>query len=1123
LLVRAIALLPDDAWARHRELAFLLHRDAIECSYLSGKPDQGERLWRDALEHAKTPLEQAALYDLRVVASTLAGQLARAIDWGAQGLALIGVELPSESGEIERAISDEIRAVEASLTGRSIAELSQGPPILAPEPRMAMQILSNLFAPTYMSRQDLYALVVARSVHLTLVHGIGPQAPFAFAGYGVILPSLTGDYARAHAFGRLGAELARQREDPAVQCRALGMFGTYINSWRAPMRTSVPVLREAVRKGLDSGETQYAAYWGLGLSKHLFCQGVELSRFIAEVDGLIALGRRTSMRAGRDWQLPFRQAARCLQGRTRGRERLDDDEFDEAAYVRSIQGEPYALSLYEGIRLQVLYLGGSFAAARALAESTRVVFQRGTSAVVDHEYYASLARAADPGPELQSAVSAIEASGEKLAMWAANCPENYRHKELLVRAEIERLRGRLTAAAELYDEAIDQAARERFVRDEALAYELAGRFYRALGRSRIAGGYIASAIAAYGRWGATAKSAALEEEFVGLPSQATAEHQPRTIASLDLLGFLEAAQAISSVIELDRLLETLMDLSLSTAGAERGALLLNEDGGLVVRVAGSIGEAAVLERTPLAESSCVPARVIERVAVGGEPLVLSDASGEGPFVDDPYIARGRVRSLLAQPIRKQAKLVGVLVLENNLASRVFGPERLRVLQLLPSLMAVSLENSMLFEKMTAEVRERGRAEDAMRLLADTGSALVESLDHDAIVERVTRVVVPRLADCCFVDVVEDGRLRRVAGACSDVEREALLANFLAHPPRRDSLQVSARCLRTRRPLLLAEISDALRDGIVDSETQAQGLRELGVRSALAVPLVAHGTAIGVVTLLSSTRHYEPRDVALAEELARRAALAMQNARLHAEAHEAVRMRDEFIAIASHELNTPVTSLLLAMQHLGALARSGTVDAGVVTRLVTTGTRQTERLRTLIAELLDVTRLARGELFLRPRSTEMRALVERVIAGLKPELESANCEVRLHAPAPVEGIWDSVRLEQLVTNLLSNAAKFGQGKPIDVAVACAGGRARLSVQDRGIGIEPEKQARIFERFERGVSSTHYGGLGLGLYISRRIVEAHRGTISVESRPGEGARFIIELPLHAEGAARAQASS
>jgi signal transduction histidine kinase len=977
----------------------------------------------------------------------------------------------------------------------------------AAEPLMAVRILSNLFAPTYFGRQDLYPFVVTRAVNLTLRHGISDQAPFAFVGYGVILPWSTGNHARAREFGLVGVELSRRLGNPAIECRALGLFATFVNNWRAPMRTSLPMLRDAMQKGLDSGELQYAIYWGLAISKNLLCQGVDLSRFLAEVENLLAIGRRTKMRAGAEWQLPFRQVARCLQGRTRERDRLDDDDFDEAAYFDSVRGNPYALSLFESARLQILFLAGSFEAARAQSEVARerLQFQRSTPAIVDHEVYSALAMAACPVDDDDRAIAFIEESRTKLEAWARHAPENWRHKELLVSAELERIRGRPGAAAALYDQAIEVAARERFTRDEALACELACRFHHGLGRPRTAAPYLASAVAAYCRWGATAKAAALEQEFSSLPRPKPAEPPPAAAGSIDLLGILRAAEAISGVVDLDRLLETLMELCLSTSGAERGALVLNEESGPFVRVSGSIGETGTLDSTPLAASQRVPRAMVEHVVRTGEPIVLADASHDGAFVDDPYVVRHNVRSALAQPIRSRANLVGVLYLENNLASQVFRPERLQALQLLSSLMAIALENGLLFAKMTSEVRERRRAEDAMRLLADAGSALVESLERDAIVERVMHVLVPRFADGCIVDVVENGRLRRAALTGDDAGHAPFADELRRLPP-----DVSARCLSTARSVLLPDGSCPVLGDKSASDMPEGLLRGMGVRSAVAVPLLTRREAIGVLTLLSKTRLYDPRDVALAEELARRAALALQNSRLHADTLEALGTRDEFLAIASHELYTPLTTLLLATQHLTKTAGFTPVDADVVRKSTTAVARQAERLKALVGELLDVTRLTVGAPALDLRPHDMRDLVQRVLVDLQPQLERAKCDVRLHAPAPVQGKWDVVRVEQVVVNLLTNAMKFGAGKPIDVTVVGVGDRARLTIRDYGIGIEPARQESIFARFERAVPASHYGGLGLGLYICRRIVEAHGGCIRVESVPGAGATFVVDLP-------------
>jgi signal transduction histidine kinase len=258
------------------------------------------------------------------------------------------------------------------------------------------------------------------------------------------------------------------------------------------------------------------------------------------------------------------------------------------------------------------------------------------------------------------------------------------------------------------------------------------------------------------------------------------------------------------------------------------------------------------------------------------------------------------------------------------------------------------------------------------------------------------------------------------------------------------------------------------------------------------------------------------DLPFAEEIGRRAGVAIDNAQLFRRTEQALRWRDEFLSIASHELRTPVTSLGLAAQNLEAMVTGGTLANApptVVARGVSTVVRQARHLSHLIDELLDLSRIQAGRFEVAP--SEQIDLVEVVRAAtgrLARQLAHAGCALTVEAPGPVVGSWDGSRLEQVVTNLVANAMKFGAGKPIEVKVSDGPHRdAALVVTDHGIGIAPEHQTRIFDRFQRGaVSSRHYAGLGLGLYIVRQIVEAHRGTISVGSVPGQGATFTVTLP-------------
>jgi signal transduction histidine kinase len=255
-------------------------------------------------------------------------------------------------------------------------------------------------------------------------------------------------------------------------------------------------------------------------------------------------------------------------------------------------------------------------------------------------------------------------------------------------------------------------------------------------------------------------------------------------------------------------------------------------------------------------------------------------------------------------------------------------------------------------------------------------------------------------------------------------------------------------------------------------------------------------------------YYGSADLALAQELARRAAIFIDNARLYGEAQEAIRLRDEFLTIAAHELYTPITSLMLAVQ--GLQKHAGATLPEAVARASRNVERQTQRLKGLIGELLDVSRIQAGRLHLQLEEVDLAEVARGVAERFSDTLRQAHCPFLLRADTPVVGRWDRLRLEQVITNLLSNAAKFGAGKPVDLSVDARDGTALLVVRDHGIGIAPDSLPRIFGRFERAVSASKYGGLGLGLFIVREIVSALGGEVGVESTAGYGTTFTVKLP-------------
>jgi signal transduction histidine kinase len=841
----------------------------------------------------------------------------------------------------------------------------------------------------------------------------------------------------------------------------------------------------------------------------------------------LAFAEKSRNDTARDTIRLIRQLVPALEGRTRGAASLDDDGFDEAAclarFARAGFGAGIAL---HGILKQVtaFVLGRYDEALEAAAQAPGPISTFAYDAT--HHLFRALAAAAvcprsDPArrPEL---AAIVREEVERHERWAGGCPENFLHRFALVSAELARIEGRALDAEHLYEQAIRSARSSGFVQHEAIACELASGFWRGRGIERIADAYLRDARAAYERWGAGRKVRSIDEEFprlLGAPAAAPTATFAVRAEQLDLVSVAKAAQAISGEIVLDALLPRLLGVVLEQGGAQRGMLLLVRGDDLSVDAEATIddgGVRAILHSAPLGASSpLLPAAVVRYVRRTRERVILDDQDGASRFAADPYLARRRPRSAVCLPIVRQGEAVGVLYLENDLIAGAFTRERLVALELIAAQAAISVQNASL---MADEQAARAAAEEARRraaFLAEAGALLSESLDYEETLARLAQLCVRSVADWCVIDVVEGDALRRVRGAHSDVGKELLLRELQRrYPPRRDSRHPAAEAFRTGHPVLLREVSDADLQRHTEDEGHARLLRELGTRSLLAVPLVARGRVVGIISLCSATvgRRYGDPELEVAQELARRAATAVDNARLYREAQEAIGLRDEFLSVASHELYTPMTSLMLSLEAiLSATGSAGSVDPVSIRKLLDLVLRQGRRLVRLTGDLLDVARIERGRLVLEPADVELTELVREVADRLQLDLGRARCAVELRASGPVTGRWDRSRLEQVVTNLLTNAMKFAPGAPVEISVRAHDGTATLTVHDRGMGISPGRQARIFDRFERGVSAEHFGGLGLGLYISRRIVEAHGGSIRVESQLGSGSTFTIELPL------------
>jgi PAS domain S-box-containing protein len=416
--------------------------------------------------------------------------------------------------------------------------------------------------------------------------------------------------------------------------------------------------------------------------------------------------------------------------------------------------------------------------------------------------------------------------------------------------------------------------------------------------------------------------------------------------------------------------------------------------------------------------------------------------------------------------------------------------------------------------VTRDITARKRAEDAQRFLAEATSALSTSLDYETTLEGIAKLAVPTLADVCIVDTIEDQSVRQrstaQAGAAYDECVRLVHARYSIDG---DSPHPVLEVLRTGEPQLISDLSGCRLLSDQSDTGLLASLRDVGVESYMVVPLIIRGRPAGAISMMSvdPRRRYSQEDLTVATELAARAAVAVDNARLYRDAREAVMARDEFLSVAAHELRTPMTSLRgfvqLAMRQLD---RDGTLDPGQVRQALKVIDHQSRKLSNLISQLLDVSRLEAGRLAVERRVVDVGRLVEGVVvAALATSTEHA---LVVRIPTTVLALVDPIRIEQVATNLIDNAIRYSPlGSLIDVEVwQPTRETISFAVRDRGPGIAAELRGQIFTRFNHAQGPDRAGGMGLGLYISREIVQLHGGEIEAEFPEDGGTRFVVTLP-------------
>src|SRR5580658_8113723 len=719
------ALLKNDPWERRRDLIFRLELRRAECEFLTGEltvaAERVEMLRSRAADTAELALATCVGIDVYMTLF----QVDRAVAIALEYLGHPGIEWPIHPTE-EQARS-EYELIWSQLGSREIENVIDFPLLSDPASIATMDVLTKVSIPAMFTDKNLFALVICRAVSLSIEHGHNDSSCLDFVQLGFIAGHRFGDYRSAFRFGRLGCDLVEKRCLKRFQAATYATFAGMIMPWMKHVSACCNAMRQAFEIANKIGDLTYAGYSRVALNSLLIAAGDPLVEVQNEAENGLNLGQKAKFGLVSDMITTQLQFIRTLRGLTTTFGSFDHGEFEEIAFERHLASHPAMASAecwYWIRKLQARFLAcDSASAVEASLKARPLLLASPAFEVAEYELYGALAHAAccdsETAGQSREHLDALEVHYKQLQIWADDCPENFENRAALVGAEIARIEGREPDAERLYEQAIRSARANGFVHNEALAYEIAGRFYAARGFETFADAYLRNARNCYDRWGATGKVRHLEAHYPQLRAQdwraqAASASLPSTIGppggQLDVETVVKASQALSSDIVLPSLIEKLVRIAVENAGAERGLLILLGGGDPRIEAEATTGPAGieVTVRQITVGPSDLPQSALHYVIRTQEGVLLDDASADSVYSNDEYVRQKHSKSILCLPIVKQAKLVGALYLENNLPVGAFTPDRVNVLQLLASQAAISLENAGLYSdlQLQAELLQR---------------------------------------------------------------------------------------------------------------------------------------------------------------------------------------------------------------------------------------------------------------------------------------------------------------------------------------------------------------------------------------------------------------------------------
>lgn len=735
-LTTGIKLLTDNRSEKNYELTLALYEAAAKAAYLAGEFEQMKQFVQTVLVKAKTLLDKVKIYEITIQSYGAQNQAKEAIITALKILKELGVELPENPTQSE--LQKDLTEISLNLADRSIQDLVELPNMKEPQALAAMLILSRVMSLVYQAAPELFPLFACKQVDLSLKYGNAPSSSFAYVVYGTLLCGVLEDIESGYKFGKLGLNLLDKFNVKDIKPKILFVFNSTIAHWKKDVREVCRKLQKIYSTALEMGDLEYAAYALIFSSIYSYWMGKELSELKNETIAYSNAIKKINQEISLIWNEIYRQTIFNLCDDTENPWHLVGEAYDESKMLLIQQQSNDVTGLFY-LYLNKLHLAYLFHLPAAVEYATvaekYIAGGTGQLVIPIFYFYDSLAWLAAYSEvekiQQQQILEKVKANQLKMHRWADSAPMNYLHKYYLVEAEKYRVLQQYLDAIDYYDCAIFIAKENGYINEEALANELAGRFYLEWGKQKIAQTYLVDAYYCYIRWGAQAKAEDLSKRYPELLASVVKQEQidwqsseqsyrssyTSTFAlssnqtfigsqssisnSLDLTAIIKASQALSGEIEMEQLLSTLMKVVMENAGASKCALILSagENAGLTVSAVSCDSNTCIFPNTSLELNCDVPITLINYVKRTKEISVIDDARLEQFLASDRYIVERQPQSLLSIPILNQGKFLGILYLENNLTTKAFTPERTELLKVITTQAAISLKNAILYKNL----------------------------------------------------------------------------------------------------------------------------------------------------------------------------------------------------------------------------------------------------------------------------------------------------------------------------------------------------------------------------------------------------------------------------------------